>query len=170
MPDAPYAAEASEQMRVLVHALRRYAEASDRAVEAAGNQHGMYRTDLRALTLLMQRQAQGLQTTPKDLGRLLNLTSASTTALVDRLVANGHAERNRSTTDRRSVIVRHTPTAQAEGRAIFSPISQQMMNQLAHFSPDQMDTAVQVIAAATTALEDLGATGPHTTGPPTTGA
>ncbi|MGD6979366.1 MULTISPECIES: MarR family winged helix-turn-helix transcriptional regulator [Citricoccus] len=165
MPDAPQAPHDSEQMRLLIHALRRYAEASDRMVEAAGNQHGMYRTDLRALTLLMQRQAEGLQTTPKDLGQLLNLTSASTTALVDRLVANGHAERSRSTTDRRSVFVQHTPSAQAEGRAIFSPMSRLMMEHLAQFTPQQMDTAAQVVAAATAALEELDATGPLTDGP-----
>lgn len=164
MPDAPYAPDASEQMRLLVHELRRYAEASDRTVEAVGNLHGMYRTDLRALTLLMQRQAEGLQTTPKDLGQLLNLTSASTTALVDRLVANGHADRRRSTTDRRSVIVQHTPTAQAEGRAIFSPMSQLMMERLARFTPEQMGTAAEVIAAATAALEDLDVAGPPPAG------
>lgn len=165
MPDAPYAPGASDPMGVLVQALRRYAEASDRVVEAAGNQHGMYRTDLRALALLMQRRAEGVQTTPKDLGQLLNLTSASTTALVDRLVANGHAERRRSTTDRRSVIVQHTPTAQAEGRAIFAPISQHMMEHLSHFSPEQMNTAAEVIAAATVALEDMDDPGSRPTGP-----
>ena len=159
MPDAPYGPQASEHMQALVHALRRYAEASDRAVEAAGNLHGMYRTDLRALALLMQREAEGLQTTPKDLGHLLNLTSASTTALVDRLVANGHAARRRSTTDRRSVIVQHTPTAQAAGRAVFSPMSRVMMDYLARFTPEQMDTAAEVVAAATAALDDLDAAG-----------
>jgi len=140
-------------MQALVHALRRYAEASDRAVEAAGNLHGMYRTDLRALALLMQREAEGLQTTPKDLGHLLNLTSASTTALVDRLVANGHAVRRRSTTDRRSVIVQHTPTAQEAGRAVFSPLSRVMTDYLSRFTPEQMDIAAEVVAAATAALD-----------------
>ncbi|QCU77298.1 MarR family transcriptional regulator [Citricoccus sp. SGAir0253] len=157
----PSPARGAEEMRELVHALRRYAEASDRVVEAAGQEHGLFRTDLRALALLMQRQAEGLQTTPKDLGRLLNLTSASTTALVDRLVANGHARRSRSTTDRRSVIVHHTPQALEDGRAVFAPISEHMMRRLTGFSPEQMRTAAEVIAAATGALDDLdGAGGP----------
>lgn len=157
MADVP---RGPEQMRTLVHALRRYAEASDRTVEAAGNRHGLYRTDLRALSLLMQRQAEGFRTTPKDLGRLLNLTSASTTALVDRLVADGHAERSRSTTDRRSVIIHHTSTAESEGRAVFTPLSERMMGHLRRFTPEQMSVAAEVIDAATAALEELDADPP----------
>lgn len=136
----------------LVQSLRRYAEASDRAVDAAGRRSGLHRTDLRALTILMQRQSAGQDTTPTDLGRLLSLTSASTTALVDRLVANGHAQRSPSTTDRRRVRITHTRSATEEGGRVFIPLARHLSTHLADFSPSQMDATLQVLAAATEAL------------------
>lgn len=136
----------------LIQSLRRYAEASDRAVDAAGHRSGLHRTDLRALTILMQRQSAGLDTSPTDLGRLLSLTSASTTALVDRLVANGHAQRNPSTTDRRRVRVTHTQSAAVDGSRVFIPMARHLATHLAGFTPDQMEAALQVLAAATEAL------------------
>ncbi|NLE98804.1 MAG: MarR family transcriptional regulator, partial [Propionibacterium sp.] len=92
-----------ETLRALVWALREYAETSERVVESSGTAHGVHRTDMRTLSLLMRRQREGDRTTPSDLVRLLGLTSASATALVDRLVEHGHAERARWEKDRRSV-------------------------------------------------------------------
>lgn len=141
----------------LIHALRRYAEVADRTVDAAGHRSGLHRTDLRALTILMQRQAAGLTTSPTDLGRMLRLTSASTTALVDRLVSNGHAERTPSTTDRRRVSISHTDTAAVDGQRIFRPMARTMADRLSGFTPGQMQSAIDVLAAASEALDDLAA-------------
>ena len=147
--------EQSAELGELMQSLRHYAEASDRVVEAAGQRRGLHRTDLRALTVLMQRQATGADTSPSDLGRILNLTSASTTALVDRLVANGHAQRNPSTTDRRRVRIIHTRSAAEDGARIFAPLARHLSDHLARFSTDQMHIAAQVVVAATEALESF---------------
>ena len=138
----------------LIQALRRYSESADRATDMAGSVGGHHRTDLRALTVLMQRHAEGLETTPTDLARLLHLTSASTTALVDRLVANGHAKRERSSTDRRRVLVRHTDSATQDGRAIFAPLAQHLMRHLSEFTEQEMQTAAAVLEAATAGMLD----------------
>ncbi|MGM7671174.1 MarR family winged helix-turn-helix transcriptional regulator [Microbacterium sp. A93] len=150
-----YPAQDSAAIHQLIQSLRRYAEASDRAVDAAGQRSGLHRTDLRALTILMQRQAAGLDTSPTDLGRLLRLTSASTTALVDRLEANGHAQRSPSTTDRRRVRVNHTQTAAEDGRRVFVPMARHLASHLAGFTPDEMQSAMRVLTAATDALNTL---------------
>ncbi|GAA1660677.1 transcriptional regulator [Citricoccus zhacaiensis] len=150
----------------LIQALRRYAEVADRTIDAAGHRSGLHRTDLRALTILMQRQAAGLNTSPTDLGRMLSLTSASTTALVDRLVANGHAQRTPSTTDRRRVSISHTDTAALDGRKIFMPMARSMADRLSEFTPEQMETAIEVLAAATEALDTFETPGPSPTNAP----
>lgn len=150
----------------LIHALRRYAEVADRTIDAAGHRSGLHRTDLRALTILMQRQAAGLNTSPTDLGRMLSLTSASTTALVDRLVANGHAQRTPSITDRRRVSISHTDTAAVDGRKIFMPMARSMADRLSEFTPEQMETAIEVLTAATEALDTFEAPGPSPTNAP----
>lgn len=168
--------EQSAALRQLIQSLRHYAEASDRVVDAAAQSHGLHRTDLRALTILMQRQAAGTDTSPSDLGRLLNLTSASTTALVDRLVANGHAQRAPSTTDRRRVMVTHTQSATVDGARIFGPMARYLSGRLAGFTAEQMHAAAQVVAAATDALNAFDAesteghpatAGPYTVADPT---
>lgn len=148
-------ARESAELDELIQSLRRYAEAADRTTDAAGQRSGLHRTDLRALTILMQRQSAGLDTTPSDLGRMLSLTSASTTALVDRLVANGHAQRAPSTTDRRRVQISHTDTAVRDGRRIFMPMARHLAERLSRFSPEQMQIAIEVLAAATDALDTL---------------
>lgn len=147
-----YPGEQPAELGRLIQSLRQYAEASDRAVDAAGHHSGLHRTDLRALTILMQRQAAGVDTSPTDLGRMLNLTSASTTALVDRLVANGHARRTPSTTDRRRVRVDHTQSAAEDGRRVFVPMARHLAGHLSGFTPDQVRSAIQVLMAATEAL------------------
>lgn len=138
----------------MIQALRRYSESADRTTDLAGSLGGHHRTDLRALTMLMQRQAEGMETTPTDLARLLHLTSASTTALVDRMVANGHAERERSSTDRRRVLVRHTASATQDGRTIFAPLAQHLMRHLSAFTEQEMQTAAAVLEAATAGMLD----------------
>lgn len=47
--------------------------------------------------------------TPRELGERIRLTSGAVTALVDRLVARGFAERQPNPRDRRSVLVHYRP-------------------------------------------------------------
>ena len=138
----------------LIRALREYTELSERVVDLTGAAHGLHRTDMRTLSLLMRRQAQGLVTTPSDLSRILGLSSASTTALVDRMERQGHAQRTRSETDRRSVSISHTDSAAQEGRALFVPIAQHTMRHLSQFTDEELETAVRVLQAATAAMAD----------------
>lgn len=146
----------SEQQKAwaLVRALREYAEVAERVVERSGAAHGLHRTDMRTLSILMRRQAEGLTTTPSDLSRILGISSASTTALVDRMVGHGHAQRERSERDRRSVSIIHTDSAAVEGRTVFTPIARHTMNWMTGFSTEELETAVRVLSAATRAMED----------------
>lgn len=135
-----------------VDALRAYTETSDRVIDQHGAARGVHRTDLRTLSLLMRRQAAGLETTPSELARQLGISSASTTALVDRLVGAGHAERERSDRDRRSVKVVATESAFRDGQAIFAPIARHTGEALGGFSDDELATAIRVLDAATEGL------------------
>lgn len=108
---------------------------------------------MRTLSLLMRRQQEGLTTTPSDLSRILGISSGTATALVDRMVGHGHAERIRSERDRRSVSVAHTDSAAVEGREVFVPIAQQTMRFLAEFSDEELATTVRVLQAAIRAME-----------------
>ncbi|WP_296192626.1 MarR family transcriptional regulator [uncultured Microbacterium sp.] len=62
--------------------------------------------DLSAVRLVLDRGADGLR--PSDLARELGISSAATTALIDRLERAGFVERSHDAEDRRSVSVRST--------------------------------------------------------------
>ncbi len=136
----------------LVESLRQYSETSERVVDVHGTRRGVHKTAVRALSFLIQRQSQGLETTPSDLTKHLRTSSPSTTALLDRMTAQGHVVRERSERDRRSVRIVATEAAIAEGRQLFSPIVAETNSALARFTPEQLATASKVLDAATGAL------------------
>ncbi|MBX0300805.1 MarR family transcriptional regulator [Cryobacterium sp. 1639] len=58
-------------------------------------------TDLAAMEYLIQEEAL----TPGELSRRLNISTAATTLVIDRLVALGHAQRHPHASDRRKTVV-----------------------------------------------------------------
>ncbi|WP_241992634.1 MarR family winged helix-turn-helix transcriptional regulator [Cryobacterium lactosi] len=62
-------------------------------------------TDLAAMEHLIQEGAL----TPGELSRRLDISTAATTLVVDRLVALGHAQRHPHTSDRRKIVVVPAP-------------------------------------------------------------
>lgn len=155
------APDPQDPLHAVMSALREFGESSDRMVDRAGRTVGLYRTDLRALNILMRRASAGLETSASDLGGHLNLTKPATTAVVDRLVESGHATRERSQQDRRRVLIRHTDSAVRDGMAAFAPLGGSLRAALERFSPDELHTALEVIRAATASLSDLESTLPR---------
>lgn len=68
--------------------------------------------ELSILQFLLHRQRDGAVVKPSELSRHLGISSASTTALLDRLERQGAVQRVSHPTDRRSILI--APTAQAE--------------------------------------------------------
>ncbi|MDO5635226.1 MAG: MarR family transcriptional regulator [Micrococcus sp.] len=151
----PHTLPVPQEHRALLTALRIFSERADRVADAAARDLHLHRTDLRAVSILARRAAAGQETTASDLGRHLHLTKAATTAVVDRLVASGHAERHRSDEDRRRVLVRHTESAVTDGRAAFLPMSLAISDGLAEISAEDIATALRVITAATESIAEL---------------
>ena len=71
-------------------------------------------SDLRAVRFVMASTRTGRLTTPRDLAEHLEITTAATTTLLDRLTAAGHVERVSHPTDRRSKVVVATEHAYDE--------------------------------------------------------
>ncbi|WP_245232135.1 MarR family winged helix-turn-helix transcriptional regulator [Micrococcus lylae] len=149
-----------DSLHAVTTALRDFGESADRMVDLAGRAVGLYRTDLRALSILMRRASAGLETSASDLGGHLRLTKPATTAVVDRLVESGHATRARSQQDRRRVLVHHTDSAVRDGMAAFAPMGGALRAALADFTDEELRTALQVIRTATASLTELESTLP----------
>lgn len=70
--------------------------------------------EVRILQFLLPRHRDGQMVKPSEISRHLNITSASTTALLDRLERQGRVERVSHPSDRRSILIAPTPRATAE--------------------------------------------------------
>jgi DNA-binding MarR family transcriptional regulator len=119
-------AGAAPGVRVL-DALREYCAAEAAMRKRTRESMGMGETDLLAIRLLLRAQRTGRDLGPKDLARALGISSASTTILVDRLVASGHVERRAHPTDRRALIVVPTVDSDSEVRATLDRMHSRMI-------------------------------------------
>ncbi|MCT9821257.1 MarR family transcriptional regulator [Microbacterium sp. W1N] len=90
-------------------ALARY-RAADAAMHTRARQaSGMTDNELRIVQFLMSENDSERAVTPTLIARHLGITSASTTALLDRLERSGVVQRARHPSDRRSLHIQMTP-------------------------------------------------------------
>ena len=111
----------------VLQALREYRNVEVARRRSTRDSMGMGETDLLALRYLLRAQTNGEQVGPKDLSRVLGITTASTTSLIDRLVSSGHVRREPHPTDRRSLVIVPTVATDAEVRATLGDMHRNMM-------------------------------------------
>ncbi len=78
----------------VLNALRRYRSAESAAQRRAREALGIGENALLALRVLLDAESDGRSVNAKELADRLEITPASTSALVDRLVRSGHVERH----------------------------------------------------------------------------
>jgi DNA-binding MarR family transcriptional regulator len=79
---------------------------------------GVGRNDFAVVRFLVEAERRGVSLTPGEIALALGVSTAATTALVDRLEMVGLVRRERNPTDRRSVIVRAALAEGSEERRI----------------------------------------------------
>lgn len=97
-------AEIAQIVRVLV-GIRRWRESEQAISFQSRNQMRLNETDMKALRFLVVSKNQDVVVTPGALAEHLNISTASTTKLLDRLAAAGHIERSPHPTDRRALMI-----------------------------------------------------------------
>lgn len=131
----------------LVRLLQEFSLEANRYVDAAGARNDMHRTDLNALSVIMEHTAKNQVVTPGVLRRELHLSSPATTALIDRLDRSGHVVRERQGTDRRQVQLRMTAKAFEDGGAMFLPLARHMGAAMEGFTPEELEVATRFLTA-----------------------
>ncbi len=157
MTDPPPSERDPAPVHALSDALRAVIVASDRYTDAAASRGTLHRTDLGALSLLMDVGDAEVMT-PGRLGVSLGLSSPATTALVDRLEKAGHVRRERLPSDRRAVGIRITDSAIEAGSGLYSPLFEELAAALARVSPADVETATRVLRLAEEATHAATAT------------
>ena len=144
------------QAPATVHRLRALTVVLDEAAGAFAVARGLSRTDVRALIALLDRERAGEPTSPTLLAGDLGLTTASVTALLDRLERAGHVRRTPRRDDRRRVDLAVEDSAKELGWSLFGPLIEATRSLLARRTPVER----QVVDAF---LDDmLAALGPLT--------
>lgn len=134
-----------------VHRLRALTVALDEAAGAFAARHRLSRTDVRALIALLDAERAGTAASPTWLAAELGLTTASVTALLDRLERAGHVRRQARTDDRRRVDVAVEQSAKELGWSFFGPLIEATGSVLARRTPEER-------AAVDAFLDDMLAT------------
>ncbi len=144
--------------RELGRLLRQLTVETDRFVEVFGEAHGLHRTDLDALVVIMDSNRRGEPVSPTVLARALHLSASATTAVLDRLEAAGHVLRGPDPSDRRKVGLTMAPTATELGEQFFRPLANELTATWTEFTEAQRETIARFLALSIEATIRVRAT------------
>lgn len=102
-------------------------------------------TDLLALRYVIEADAAKKSIGPKELGQKLGVTSASMTALIDRLVKSGRVSREPHPSDRRALLLRPAPGSSQEVRGMMDLTHRRMAEIASSLSPEETKTVADFL-------------------------
>ena len=140
--------------------LRRLSIALDAMGQRFADLHGLGRTDVRALVAIMDAARQGQALTAGGLGAAVELSSASVTALLDRLERVGHVRRVRDPADRRRVGLELSDTALAAGGEFFGGLQRDLVGAMAGYTDEELDVVRRFLTEMTAVIEHHQRPGP----------
>ncbi|MBP3977149.1 MarR family transcriptional regulator [Microbacterium sp. BLY] len=134
--------------------LRRYRSAETAMRARTRASMGMNETDLVALRFLLREQKAGRIVRPIDLARMLDISTASTTTLIDRLEKGGHARREPHPTDRRAGIVVPTVSSDDEVRATLGAMHRRMLALVDDLTDEERAVVMRFLVGMTAAIQE----------------
>lgn len=143
--------------REVLNAVRSYRNAEAQIRRRTQDSMGMNEKDLQALRFLMQARHTGDSLGPKDLSRLLGISTASTTALIDRLENGGYVKRCPRPNDRRAWEIVPTGISDEEVRHTVGDMHRRMIEAAAGLSPEEAQTVIRFMKRLQDALEEAAA-------------
>ena len=146
-PDHPRARE-------VLDAVRSYRATETQLRRRTQDSMGMNENDLLAMRYLMQARQTGGSLGPKDLSRLLGISTASTTALIDRLEKGGYVRRHARPNDRRAWEIVPTDTSDTEVRGTVGGMHARMMQAAAELTPEEAGVVIRFMGRLREALEE----------------
>ena len=133
--------------------LRRLTVELDAVGQRFAEVHGLNRTDVRALVAIMDAARAGRALTAGALGAAVDLSSASVTALLDRLERVGHVQRVRDESDRRRVVLEISEEAMAAGGRFFGGLQRDLVAAMSGFSDEELAVVRRFLTDMTEVIE-----------------
>lgn len=131
-------------------ALQELVEVSEAVPAVVARKAGLSTSELHSLRHLM-RGPLG----PVEIGRLLGVTSAASSGVVDRLVSRGHAERRSHPGDGRRTEVVITDSGRTEVLAFMRPMFESLAELDASLDDRDRDVVERYLRGATAAMRNL---------------
>jgi DNA-binding MarR family transcriptional regulator len=119
---------------------------------------GMLPVDALALRHLVLASRDGRAVKPTQLARILHLSTAGITKLIDRLVRDGRAERQPNPADRRSVIVTAAGTAEQDLARAYGHVRTPLIETIDALSEDDLAAVQRFASRLAAALRQDAAT------------
>jgi DNA-binding MarR family transcriptional regulator len=139
----------------LLQAFRLYRAAEVAMRRRTRESMSMGENDLLVLRYLLKAQQRGEMVSPGELARYLAVSTASMTAIIDRLEKSGHVRRERHATDRRSIYVVPTVDTDAEVRATLGDMHERMLAAVIDMSPEETLVVMECLARLQTAVDQV---------------
>lgn len=117
----------------------------------------MGENELLVLRYLLRASGEGRSVSPSELTRYLGVSTASTTAIIDRLEKSGHVTRVPHPSDRRSILVVATQKSDAEVRATLGKMHERMMSAVVDMTPEESAIVVATLARLQDAVDQVDA-------------
>lgn len=115
----------------------------------------MGENDLLVLRYLLKAQRQGRSVSPSEIARYLAVSTASTTAIIDRLEKSGHVRRERHLSDRRSIYVVPTADTDDEVRRTLGDMHERMLDAVMDMSPDDIRVVMDTLGRLQAAVDQV---------------
>lgn len=172
MPDAPTpthywypsgsddAENARERGIAVLQAFRLYRAAEAAMRRRTRDSMSMGENELLVLRYLIKAQGEGRMVGPTELSRYLGISTASTTALIDRLQKSGHVMRQAHPSDRRSVHVIATEKSDDEVRDTLGKMHERMIAAVDGMSADEARVVVACLGRLQQAVDAVDAHAP----------
>lgn len=123
----------------LLTLMRQYRSAEVQMRQRTRKSMRMNQTDMEAVRYLLRAGERGERVNSSELAAHLGITSASTTAVVKRLVATGYVERRADPSDGRGVLLIATNHTDEEVRTTLTDVHARMIAAADRLSPQTLD-------------------------------
>ena len=141
----------------VVDAYRRFRGADAACHDRVRSVTGLGDSELRAVQYVLYARREGREVKPTDIARHLGVSSASTTALLDRLERGGSLQRLSHPTDRRSILIATTPEVEAQLSATVEEYDRRLELLSAELSDDERRAVERFLTGLTEAADSIAA-------------
>lgn len=160
-----YDEEEDDSAITMLAAVRRLRQADHDLRRRISAGMDMNTTDLEALRHVIAHEAAEDPLTLLRLARLLGISGASTSKLLDRLTRSGHLRRTPHPTDRRALVVLATDHAHEQVRDRLATMHDRMLEAAQQVPPDSRRAVAEFLDALTEQIDEQSVPEPLTPAP-----